>query len=84
MALDGIRKLCSTTTCSGGVISILHSPWGSHAGERGVEEGNNQGEEGGGQVEEEGIQGSWNCVCSLQLVDGAKLTWEQTVLVRGK
>jgi hypothetical protein len=34
MALDRIRKLHSTTTCSGGVISILHSPSGSRAGER--------------------------------------------------
>jgi hypothetical protein len=56
MALDGIRKLCSTTACGGGVISILHSPLGSHVGEREreVEEAGDQGEKGG-QVEEESI-----------------------------
>jgi hypothetical protein len=32
--------------------------------ERGVEEVGGQGYEGGGQVEEESIQGSWNCLCS--------------------
>jgi hypothetical protein len=38
MALDGIRKLCSMTTCSGGVVSLLRSPLGGHVRGRGERE----------------------------------------------
>jgi hypothetical protein len=56
MTLDRIWKLCSTTACSGGVISNLRSPSGGHAGER-----------GGGGVgrhtrEEESSKAHGNCV----------------------
>jgi hypothetical protein len=45
MALNGIRKLYSTTACSGGVISNLRSPSGGRVGEREreVKEGGGQG-----------------------------------------
>jgi hypothetical protein len=48
MALDGIRKLCSMTTCSGGVVSLLRSPSGGHVrgrGEREEEEAGSPGRE---------------------------------------
>jgi hypothetical protein len=57
MASDGILKHRSTTVCSGGVVSLLHSPSEGHV--RGRERG---GEEGGASGREEKRHVACSCV----------------------
>jgi hypothetical protein len=58
MASDRIQKLHSTTTCSGGVFSLLRSPSGGHVRGRGE-----RGEEVAGAPRRE--ESTWLVLCFL-------------------